>query len=77
MTDTIETIVWESELDNKYDCKVIRNTEYLGQLTVIDIETGNKLLDEQVSLAFGARFGVDISDISYWEAKILEVIDGE
>lgn len=71
MTDTI----WESELDNKYDCKVIRNTEYLGQLTVIDIETGNKLLDEQVSLAFGARFGVDISDINYWEAKILEVID--
>ena len=71
MTNTI----WESELDNKYNCKVIRKTEYLGQLTVIDIETGNKLLDEEVTLAFGARFGVDISDISYWENRIIEVID--
>ena len=68
-------IIWEAELDQKYDCKVIRNTEYLGQLTVIDIETGNKLLDEEVTLAYGARFGADIGDIDYWEAKILEVID--
>lgn len=72
MTDTI----WEAELDNKYDCKVTRVDEYTGVLSVIDIETGNKLLEENVTLAYGAQFGADMVDIMEWEDRIIEIIDG-
>lgn len=73
---TVE-VVWESNLDNRYDCKVTRNSEYSGQLKVLDTETNQDLLDEEVFLSHGAFFGVDVADIADWRDKIIAVVDGE
>jgi|LakMenEpi13Jul12_1017406.scaffolds.fasta_scaffold38822_1 hypothetical protein len=75
------TIIWKAELDSedgvhKYDCKVVRIRDYVGQLTVIDIDTKEKIIDEEVDLTYNAIVGADIMDISLWEEKILSVIDG-
>ena len=70
-------VVWESNLDNRYDCKVTRNSEYSGQLKVLDTETNQDLLDEEVFLSYGAFFGPDAADVSDWRDKIITVVDGE
>lgn len=67
-------IVWEAKLDEVYDCKVTRIDEYKGKLTVTDL-SNNVLLDEEVGLMYGARFGPDVSDVALWEDKCVEVID--
>ena len=73
---TVE-VVWESNLDNRYDCKVTRNLEYTGQLKVLDTETNQVLLDEEVFLSHGAFFGPDVADVADWRDKIIAVVDGE
>lgn len=70
-------VIWESNLDNRYDCKVTRNLEYTGQLKVLDTETNLVLLDEEVRLSYGASFGPDASDVADWRDKIIAVVDGE
>lgn len=74
MTDEV---IWESNLDNRYDCKVTRNLEYTGQLKVLDTETNQVLLDEEVRLSYGASFGPDVADVADWRDKIIAVVDGE
>jgi hypothetical protein len=70
-------VIWESNLDNRYDCKVTRNLEYTGQLKVLDTETNQVLLDEEVRLSYGASFGPDVFDVADWRDKIIAVVDGE
>jgi hypothetical protein len=67
-------VVWEAKLDEVYDCKVTRIDEYKGRLTVTDL-FDKVLLDEEVTLTYGASFGPDISDVALWEDKSVEVID--
>jgi hypothetical protein len=43
-------------------------------LTVTDL-FDKVLLDEEVTLTYGASFGPDISDVALWEDKSVEVID--
>jgi hypothetical protein len=69
-------VVWESNLDNRYDCKVTRNSEYSGQLKVLDTETNQVLLDEEVRLSYGDAFGPDVADVADWRDKIVKVVDG-
>lgn len=68
--------IWEASLDNRYDCKVERVEDYLGHLTVVDTETSKTMLDEDVSLMYGARFGPDVADVAFWEDMIIKAIDG-
>lgn len=70
-------VVWESILDDHYECKVTRNSEYSGQLKVLDTETNQVLLDEEVRLSYGAAFGPDVADVADWRDKIVKVVDGE
>ncbi len=67
-------IIWEANLDEVYDCKVTRIDEYKGRLTVTDL-FDKVVLDEEVSLMYGARFGPDIDDVSLWQDRCVEVID--
>lgn len=67
--------IWTAQLDNRYDCKVTRKDQSTGVLTVIDTNTGNELINEEVVLSYDALFGPDIMDINSWEGRILEVID--
>jgi len=72
---TVE-LIWENTLDDRYECKVTRNSEYSGQLKVLDTETNQILLDEEVRLSYGAAFGPDSFDIEDWCGKIVKVVDG-
>lgn len=67
-------IIWESQLDEIYDCKVTRIDEYKGKLTMTD-QFDRVLFDEEVVLMYGARFGPDISDVALWQNRCVEVID--
>jgi hypothetical protein len=73
-----EDVVWGGTIDHgKFTAKVVaaRNNSAQGQLTVILNETGAVLLDEQVRIAFGAVFGVDIADSAEWQMRSITVID--
>ena len=69
--------VWEASLDGRYDCKVERIDEYSGRLTVLDTQDNKLMLEEDVSLMYGARFGPDVSDVALWEEKIVDLIDAQ
>ena len=71
MTD----IIWESKLDEVFDCKVERIDEGRGKLTVID-QFDRVLLDKEVGLSYGAMFGPDVADVALWEDMVIKVIDG-
>lgn len=66
-------IIWESKLDDKWNCVVTRTAEYSGQLTVSDRE--ETILSETVPLAYGAAFGPDISDVATWQDMCVDVVD--
>ena len=70
MTD----IIWESKLDEVYDCKVERIDEGCGKLTVID-QFDRVLLSKEVKLSYSAVFGPDVADVAFWENLCVEIID--
>lgn len=67
-------IIWEAKLDDLYDCKVTQTDDYLGQLTMID-PFDRKLIDREVQLTFGARFGPDVADVAYWEELCVAALE--
>lgn len=71
MTD----VVWESKLDDIYECKVVRKAPYKGTLT---IERDNSVLfNREVSLMYDAIFGPDVSDLAEWEDLCVNFVDGD
>lgn len=75
MADVVsdKDVIWQAELDGKYDCRVTRIDPVRGQLTVRCGEV--EILSEVVSLAYGAIFGPDIDDLQDWQYKCLAVVD--
>lgn len=68
-------VVWESKLDDIYECKVVRNAPYQGILT---IEQDNTVLfNKEVSLMYDAVFGPDVSDLAEWEDLCIKFVDGD
>jgi len=67
--------IWEAQLDDIFDCTVIRTGERTGQLTVKENVNGNILLDKEVGLSYGALFGPDIDDVTLWQELCIEVVD--
>jgi hypothetical protein len=72
----MEEIIWSNILDERYECKVSRNSHYSGQLTIFDNQLKKFLYDEEVRLSFGATFGPDALDVNEWQDKIIEIVDG-
>src|SRR5262245_8590300 len=61
-------IVWEATVDEgKYRCEVVRIGHAHGMLTVTKVDTQEALLIQEVGLAYGAVFGPDVDDVSYWQ----------
>lgn len=69
-------IIWEEKLDDLYNCKVTRISENRGKLTMVD-PFDRILLEQDVGLLYGAIFGPDIEDISYWQDLCISVIDAQ
>lgn len=69
-----ENYIWESFLDKKYHCSVIRLSENKGQLKIVD-ENNKILLEKEVGLSYGAIFGPDIDDVKTWEEVCISVVD--
>lgn len=70
-------IVWESTLDDIFECKVTRIDDYKGQLTVKENVNGQILLDKEVGLSYGAQFGPDMDDVAQWQEMCVEVVDNK
>jgi len=72
----METI-WESTVDDgMFKCAVTRTGERTGMLTVEDTTQNKTLLEQAVSLSYGAAFGPDIDDVGHWQELCINVIDG-
>jgi hypothetical protein len=71
-----EEIIWNATLDERYECKVLRNSYYSGQLQVFDNQQKKSLYDEEVRLSFGATFGPDVLDVVEWQNKVMEIVNG-
>ena len=68
-------IVWESKLDDIYECKVERRSKYVGFLTIKNQDT--VLLEREVGLAYGAMFGPDVADVAQWQEMAIEAVDNQ
>jgi hypothetical protein len=71
----MEELVWSNTLDERYECKVSRNSYYSGQLKIFDTQLKKYLYDEEVRLSYGASFGPDALDVEDWMNKIEEIVD--
>lgn len=71
-------IVWDNTVDNgTWRVWVERTDNYKGVLLVERISTGERVLEEEVGLAYQAIFGPDVADVNQWQNKAIEVIDAE
>ena len=68
-------VIWEATLDNKFRCVVERINKRGGHLKVYEIETFRILLQQDVGLAYGAKFGPDIDDVEKWQSISVAVVD--
>ena len=71
----MEKPIWTATLDEWYECKVVRNSHYSGQLQVFDNQENKSLYDEEVRLSYGATFGPDALDVVEWQNKVMEIVD--
>jgi hypothetical protein len=68
--------IWQATLDDRFDCRVTRINEAHGHLTVTDTTHNKIVLDQEVTLAYGARFGPDVDDVADWEIRCVQAVDG-
>ena len=69
-------VVWSSDVDDgEFSVMVVQDGDNTGILTVTVNETKEELIDERVTLAYGALFGPDAEDVSLWKDRAIEVID--
>ena len=74
---TEKQIIWESLLDNRYQCQVVRESAYVGTLTITDTEQNTVVYTKAVSLSYEALFGPDMDDVYLWQTLCVNFIDGD
>ena len=75
-TEIPAELVWMSRLDNRFKIEVLRTGDGSAQLMIWDHENDDKLLlDEEVGLMYGAKFGPDVDDVASWQGKAIELVD--
>jgi len=71
-----EEVVWSVTADNHaWNIQVTRLSERAARFTVTNSETGEEIVNDAVSLAYGALFGPDVDDVNMWAAMAIEAID--
>ena len=73
----MSNIVWESKLDTIYNCQVTRTDEYKGILKLTNTENDWVLVEQEVSLSYGAKFGPDIDDVAQWQEICIQAVDNQ
>lgn len=69
------SIMWTTQLDDKFDIYVERVEPYKGELVIMD---GDKeIYRKLVALSYDAKFGPDVADVDIWQNEILRFIDEE
>lgn len=69
-------VIWQQTLDDgAFTMRVMRIDEGTGLLQVFVTEGERKLHEEQVPLAYGARFGPDMDDVAEWQEITIAHVD--
>jgi hypothetical protein len=75
---TEENVVYQNTIDNNtWEMKVVRVTDYQGELSVTRVADGEVVHTAIVGLAYGAIFGPDAADVADWQDAALKVIDAQ
>ena len=70
-------LLWWAKLDRRYRVEALRASPTSARLRVVDHEVGDRTrLDEEVELVAGAEHGPDVADVSAWQARVIELVDG-
>lgn len=70
-----EDVVWSAEADHAWKIEVTRLSARAARFTVTNIETGEEIANDGVSLMYGALFGPDVTDVEMWGVMAIEAID--
>lgn len=73
----MSNIVWESKLDTIYNCQVTRTDEYKGILKLTNTENDWVLVEQEVGLSYGAKFGPDVDDVAQWQEICIQAVDNQ
>lgn len=71
-------VIWWSRLDRRYQVEVIHHPEHsaMGLLKIYDHDARDaQIHSQQVSVAYGAVFGPDVSDVEEWKHAAATMID--
>jgi hypothetical protein len=70
-------LLWWARLDGRYRVEALPVGPASARLRVVDDEAGDRpLLDEEVELIAGAKYGPDVADVAAWQARVIGLIDG-
>lgn len=71
----MKELLWQATLDGRYTCTVREHPDdvSLGLLEVRETSTGKVITRREVTLAYGAMFGVDVDDVELWKRICIEV----
>jgi len=68
--------VWSTGIDDgEFSAQVIQDGDHTGVFTVVVNDTDEELINEKVTLSYGAIFGPDVDDVEEWKARALDAID--
>lgn len=70
------SLVWVAILDRRFKCEVQRTGTRQANLLVFDSKDNDKVIHEtKVPLAYDAKFGPDITDVSEWQEMCAKAVD--
>jgi len=75
--DDSPDVIWAAILDNRYKIEVVRSSKsYNAEYTIYDSEANDSVIfHDEVVVAYNAVFGPDVSDVSSWQEKAIEIVD--
>jgi allophanate hydrolase subunit 1 len=71
----MNNIIWESTLDDIFLCKVMRESERIGVLSIKETINGQTIFERKVGLSYGAHFGPDVEDVAKWQELCVNAVD--
>lgn len=68
--------IWGSVVDGQWTVEAQQTGPGTAVLKIWNSDD-QLVYEEPVTLSYGAIFGVDVDDLSLWQTKVLEFIDGQ